>query len=178
PVHGVGFDDKGRLMATAAWDHRNGQKMWEVASGVDRSASYSFVPLIRSIGFSPDGRKMVSGDFDGHVRIRDLQRNVVVNEFQAHDDAVWCSTYRPDGSLFVTGGGHGRLRFWDAKDGRPLATIAGAQPRGVRSLCFSPDGKLLASGGVDGTAKIWDVEAILQAGAMPPTEGPATESMP
>mgnify|MGYP000919704408 CR=1 FL=1 len=170
PVHGVSFDARGRLMTTAAWDHRNAQRMWEVGTGVDRGASNVFVPMTRSISFTPEGATLALGDFNGKVRLRDVPRNAIKAEFQAHDDAVWCSTFYLDGSVLATGGGKGRVRFWDANDGRLLASLD-AHAGGVRGLCFSPDGSKLATGGVDRTAKIWDVAAVLEAAESAPQGG-------
>lgn len=160
PVHGVGFDDQGRMLVTAAWDHQDGQRMWEVSSGIDRAASSAYVPLIRSVAFPPNGRMMASGDFDGRMRYRDLSRKFTTHEFLAHDDAVWCATFSPNGTLMVTGGGDGRVRFWDARDGLPKGGVD-AHAGGVRALGFSPSGKVLATGGVDHVAKLWEVAAII-----------------
>lgn len=168
PIVGIGFDAQGKMLATAAWDHQVGARMWEVASGIDRAVSYEFVPLPRSIAFSPDGRTMASGDFSGLITVRDLPGGAIRHAIKGHDDTVWCSLFAPDGKILVTGGGRGRVRLWDPANGRALALLE-AHPGGVRALTFSPDGKTLATAGVDRLVRVWDVAEVLATGVTPPS---------
>lgn len=67
--------------------------------------------------------------------------------------------YRPDNSLFASGGRDNRIRLWDATTMTLIREILQSVDREdrVTSLAFSPDGQLLASGGAGTTIKLWNV---------------------
>jgi len=50
------------------------------------------------------------------------------------------------------------LRWWDAEQGRILATVQ-AHDGWVRSIQVSPDGRMVASSGEDGLIKLWDIQS-------------------
>jgi WD40 repeat protein len=51
---------------------------------------------------------------------------------------------------------HGRIRFWNLKDGQPMRTLRGHK-KGTGRLAFSPDGKLLATVGGSLEMRFWQV---------------------
>ncbi len=61
----------------------------------------------------------------------------------------------PDGEVIVTGGDDGTVRFWGARDGKPLgATLASGHAGAILALAISPDGKLILTGSADQTARL------------------------
>ena len=60
------------------------------------------------------------------------------------------------------------MKLWDARTGRPLASLGGHE-WGVKALAFTPDGRSLISGGDAGRLRAWDVDAAL-------ADGPATRT--
>ncbi len=141
---------------------------------------------IRSVGWSPDGRFVVSSGGSGEcgeLFVWDVKTGEQVQTFTGRFGIVyalaWCrsrigargqgqemgaspiptppmSPYGPRGDLLVSGGNDGWIRWWDVQSGECVCMQESHQGT-IRSLEVSPDGKYLASCGDDGAIRIWDL---------------------
>ena len=73
---------------------------------------------VRSVSYSPNGARVVTGSEDHTIRIWDAESGVVVGEpLTGHDGNVNCVAYSPDGRHIISGSGDHTIRIWDAKTG-------------------------------------------------------------
>jgi WD40 repeat protein len=125
-----------------------------------------------SIGFSPDGRRLLAGvrkpDQREEIRIWDARdgRAELTIPIPLYD-SVNRVIFSPDGKRLATGDFRALVRIWDASSGEELVTLKGHNSW-VWSLAFSPDGTRLYSGSRDQTVRIWRAD--------PPASGPAPEA--
>ena len=110
------------------------------------------------IAFSPNGEWVVfSFDPFASVTLANAGSGQPVGELKWENLGYSTPlTVSPDGSL-VAAAANDSIRFWDARNGRPVRTVA-AQSGGA--LGFSPDGKLLAVGSNtagDSRLQLWDL---------------------
>jgi len=115
---------------------------------------------VLAVGFSHDGKTLVSAGGDGRVVIWDIENWKVKRVIQRHPSAVTAVAISPNGARVATGGLDRRVRLFNATNGELLAVGEGQRGR-VYSLAFSPDSKVLAAGGgvyaSPGNVLLWGV---------------------
>lgn len=116
--------------------------------------------------FSPDGRKVIGGAYDGSLRLWDSRTGKELRRLDGHVAKVWTVGFHPDGRHVVSGGFDGSVRLWDLASAREQKHFAGHTDY-VRSVCVSADGKRILSGGDDRLLRLWDIETGKEIRAYP-----------
>jgi WD40 repeat protein len=79
---------------------------------------------VRSVAFSPDGVRIVSGSVDKTVRVWDAQSGDSIGApLQGHGDSVWGVAFSPDGTRIVSGSLDRTLRLWEIETGEALSVL-------------------------------------------------------
>jgi WD40 repeat protein/tRNA A-37 threonylcarbamoyl transferase component Bud32 len=116
-------------------------------------------PCFGDLDFSPDGKALVIGDADHHLRVIDLASgNTIFDVSEAHSEAITSVTWSPNGSVIASGSGWkgGSIRLWDADSVKSLGELEG-HTSWISDMVFSSDGLLLYSASGDQTIRIWDI---------------------
>ena len=118
--------------------------------------------MLCAVAISPDGRLAATGDWDGVIKVWDIQRSVCltkivrpVEEKNKNTSSIIRSlAFSPDNQyLAATGERDERVYTWAPRTGTPLATFHDPQretrnpnpsPYLIRPVAFSPDSRLLA----------------------------------
>ena len=107
--------------------------------------------------FSPDGRRLVTGDRNGTVQLWNLDTSIPV-PLKGQQGTVHGLAYSADGKLVASAGSVGMVKVWKADDPKsdPRSLVDHAGP--VYGVAFSgnPADTKLASAGWDGLVRIWD----------------------
>ena len=116
---------------------------------------------VSGVSFSPDGRTLASGGWDGKVWLYDVDSGQVTATLEGHTGRVYGVSFSPDGRMLAASGhdytdGY-TVRLWDVDSGQETATLDHRD--WVKLVSFSPDGRILASGGDDGKVRLWDVDS-------------------
>jgi WD40 repeat protein len=157
-VHCMEFSPDGKTLAAGGSD---GIIAWDVVSG--ETTLKLKVEDARSLAFSPDGKKLLSGSEgilkEGELNLWDVATGKPIATLERRSKGYGAVAFGPDGRT-VAGGDrfHETVKLWDVTTGKSTSTLVGRKYSGASSLAFSPDGKMLASGGygLDGTVILWD----------------------
>ncbi|MFO0841799.1 MAG: PQQ-binding-like beta-propeller repeat protein [Gemmataceae bacterium] len=152
----VRFSPDGKTVAAAGYETEPGNAIYrfDVATGKElpRLPGHA-TGGARRLAFTPDGRQLVSGGFDGHVRVWDLATRKERRAFKVESGTVYGLALSPDGRLVATAGRDG-LKLWEVATGKEQPREAMGRHSCV-AVAFAPDGKLVASG--DGErVKLWE----------------------
>jgi WD40 repeat protein/transcriptional regulator with XRE-family HTH domain len=130
-------------------------QVWQQEGKLLYLAWQAHIDTIMALTFSPDERTLITGGWDGSLKLWSLEHGALLWTVW-HIDSVNIAVFAPTGDMVASGGNDGVVRLWDATSGTTRQTLTGhAGP--VFALAWSPDGKLLASGGFDGVIRLWDL---------------------
>jgi WD40 repeat protein len=96
--------------------------------------------VVNSVAFSPNGKILASGSWDGTIRLWDVETGTELRTFKFEKTMVLSVAFSPDGSILACSG-VGGVYLWDVATGRSLNEFKGGF---VYSVAFSPNGSVLA----------------------------------
>ena len=113
--------------------------------------------LIVAVAFSPNSRKLATGNDLGEITVWDLEDDSAYRFPDHHRGSLIDLRFTPDGDHLASAGRNGLAHLWDTTSGAKVRSFHGHE-HFVRAVAFSPAGDLMATGSNDRTAVLWDVE--------------------
>jgi WD40 repeat protein len=139
----------------ASWDYKR-LSLWNAATGARLLGPIELGDKIRTVGFTPDDRMLLTSSDDGLVRTWDASSGAPLRSLQAGSGAmnVVRSQLTPDGTTIVSMTSDGLYQVWDLATGAHLRSFkVGAQPIASKHGMISPDGMRVLSCTADGS--VW-----------------------
>jgi RNA polymerase sigma factor (sigma-70 family) len=137
-------------------------RLWDVVRGVEVRRFEGVGQLfVTSVQFSPDGRLLAAGNWDGSIELWDALTGRLRWRGTAPIGGQRIA-FSPDGRMLASTGHEGFVCLWEAATGAARRRWKGHLGGNV-AVAFAPDGRTVATGGMDTTVLLWDVRG-LQAG--------------
>jgi WD40 repeat protein len=201
PGKWVEFSPDGTLLAAGLG---NSVRLHDVATWHEQAAFGGHTPYVKCLAFSPDGKTLATGDWQGTLRLWDVAEKRLLASRQVEVMVLMTLAFSPDGRRLVTCGGDGGVKFWDAALLQLLDRLPGPDgPDGLRArervwaaaslgaftgghdglvwaVAFSRDNNTLATGGQDTTVRLWHappLPAVLPEPAKAAVAPPPTETL-
>jgi WD40 repeat protein/serine/threonine protein kinase len=112
---------------------------------------------VRSIAFSPDGRRIVSSSQDKTIAVWNADGTGQPLILRGHTASVNGVAFSPDGRHIASASADKTVRVWDA-DGSGEPLIFAGHTRSVYGISYSPDGSRIASASRDKSVRIWHAD--------------------
>ncbi|MCM3883195.1 TIR domain-containing protein [Frankia sp. R82] len=176
PVHAVAYArPQVHRMATAG--HDGVVRVWDTTDTQRPAlAVLHHDTPVYTVAFSPDGRRLATGEQNGTVTLWDVEGQRQLRQSAIAREAVYQVAFSPGGDLLAVATGDGRLALLGTSrfEVRAQARVG---PGPVETTAFNRDGTLLAAAGADDTISIFHTALLLATGpgaAGPGTAGPGT----
>jgi WD40 repeat protein len=154
----IALSRSGSLVATA---HDQMVQVWNLKSGKLESEMKGHAGVIFSVDFSPDGRRLVSADQHGVVKVWDVSTGTARLSRERDEPAKQLQfmgmVFSPDGQRLAAGSNSSAVTIFDATTGEKLHTLI--HDGRTFGVAFSADGLRLASASELGTVKVWDTQS-------------------
>jgi RNA polymerase sigma factor (sigma-70 family) len=151
----IAVSPDGRTVAASAglgvglWDLATSNQV--TAVGFDRGDQ---VHRIYALAFTPDGKQIVSGDYNGLARVSDLATKKT-RSFRMHPGTAWAVALSADARVLASASQEDRsVYLWDVATGKERRQLTRTWQGSVR-LAVSPDGRVVAASAA-GEIQLWD----------------------
>jgi WD40 repeat protein len=139
------IDEQGK---PALWDTASGKKVRDLEGGLATSDQ-------RILGFSADGKKIaaVDGGSIPFIILWNAEDGKRLNRSNAHEGAITCVAYAPNGRLLASGSLDKTVRLWNVATAEHVRLLA-THREAITALAFSADGTKVASSTYYGVTRV------------------------
>ena len=113
--------------------------------------------VIKSLMFSPDGQRIVSGSHDKKIKLWNVRNGQRLRTLKGHTANIEAVVFSPNGTQIASASLDGTIRLWDVSSGNTIRIFKG---KDAYSVAFSPNGRYLIAGVLvkkNNVVKMWNV---------------------
>ncbi len=114
PVFSAAFSPDGQQVLASGFGDA---LLWDAQTGEQVQRFQQDDHLPKAVAFSPDGRRVLTGSYDGKVILWDAHSGEVLRSLEGHTAAVHSAAFSPDGKQIITGSDDKTAILWNADSG-------------------------------------------------------------
>lgn len=146
-------------------------RLWDADSGAEVLALSHGQGEVSSVGYSPDGGRLVISSAsplleeelgDYVIRVWDVERGEAILALHGHEGDVLAAEYSPDGTRIASASEDGTVRLWDTSSGDEVLVLRANDGWTPYAVGFSPDGSRIAAASGDDAVRVWDADGGLE----------------
>ncbi len=158
-VLSIAVSTDGRMMFSGAdngigrlWDLTNAEQITVFSGHQSNNA------LLRNVVgvYGKDDLTVLSGSYDGTLRLWSVATGLTIQEFRGHTDLVLDVAIASDDSSALSGSADNRAIVWDIITGLPKVELIGHSDD-VYAVAYLPNNTQAVTGDADGAIILWDV---------------------
>lgn len=174
PVFAAEFSPDGQTIASGGFDHRI--LIWKpedqpstnlqlLTQRQSQARTPVFTALddhrsgVRSVEFSRDGRKLLSGSDDNSLKLWSVDTKRTIETLRGHHGWIAKAALSPDGQWAISASHDQQVRLWNLSGYEETRVLGGHVLNGhgdaVLNAAVSRDGQFIATASRDRTAKLW-----------------------
>src|SRR5258706_3377679 len=157
-------DKKGEITIWDVSDFNNPHLLSDTNAAPETQTALKHTGLVKTIAFSPDGSKLISGSYDQAIILWDIDisaKPVKLQpkyKFEGHSSFVNSVVFSPDGKFLVSAGDDKKILIWDISQPDKASHTYLNHNAPVTSVAFSSKGDSIkfASASNDQTVILWN----------------------
>ena len=107
---------------------------------------------VECVSVTPDGKRVLSGDRSGILKVWDLKHKKELASIEAHNAAVKGVALSPDGLRAVSCSEDTKIKMWNLEEMKVKATFSGDDA--LETCVLAPDEEVIVAGGKTGVVYI------------------------
>ncbi len=130
-------------------------QLWDADTGEPLGPHLVHAGIVRTVAFSPDGKILLTGSYDGTARLWDTATGRPLGPPLGHQKFVQVVAFSPDGKLLVTGSQDTTARLWEIGSGPPEGPLVELEESFI-PLAQSADRQTILTRAADDTVQLRD----------------------
>lgn len=145
----------GRDNSVHIYDLVRGLKMFDLAGRSGPEEDEGHRDDVHSVHWSPNEQYLLTGSFDGTMRLWQANSGALTRTIRAHDGRIEDCYWDAQRDQLVSAARDGTIRSWDPHNGKLILDIS-AHDGFVLRLCAARKSRILYSASSDGSVRVWD----------------------
>ncbi len=149
-IKAIAFSSDGQKIATAG----RHVKIWDIHT-LREIMTLRHGEWVLTVAFSTDGKFLATGDASGQIKVRNLQNQQDIAQFQGDPDFISTVKFSPDDQTLASAGYNGGVKLWKLPNWEQVGILPTNST--VTDLSFSPDSSKLASTDYE-VVNLWTIQ--------------------